>query len=66
MYVSYFLFPLLADTENDFIRDIDVSSGAVTTLAGTAGQTGIADGQGYVAQFTSVAVAHNESIAIVG
>jgi sugar lactone lactonase YvrE len=41
----------VADTNNDTIRRIVVSSGVVTTLAGAAGQAGSADGLGTVARF---------------
>jgi DNA-binding beta-propeller fold protein YncE len=34
----------VADTDNQTIRKIDLSSGAVTTYAGTAGMSGFADG----------------------
>ncbi len=42
----------VADTWNNLIRKID-SSGNVTTLAGQAGVSGSADGQGTVASFSS-------------
>ena len=41
----------LADTDNDTIRKIVVSTGAVTTLAGLAGISGSADGTGSAARF---------------
>jgi hypothetical protein len=41
----------VADDGNDTIRKIVVATGAVTTLAGTAGQTGTADGTGATARF---------------
>lgn len=34
----------MSDTENSTVRQIDVTTGVVTTLAGTAGQRGSADG----------------------
>ena len=40
-----------ADTFNSLIRRIDMSSGAVTTLAGRAGVTGSANGVGTQATF---------------
>ena len=40
-----------ADSNNNLIRRIDLSSGTVTTLAGTAGTTGHADGFGTTATF---------------
>jgi len=39
------------DKENDTIRQIVISTGAVTTLAGTAGAPGSADGTGAAARF---------------
>ncbi len=41
----------VADTNNDTIRRIDLASGAVVTVAGTAGVGGSADGSGSQAQF---------------
>jgi len=41
----------VADTFNHIIRRIDLRSGAVTTVAGTAGQQGAADGPGASALF---------------
>jgi len=41
----------VADTANSTIRLIDISTGAVTTLAGVAGATGNVDGQGGSARF---------------
>lgn len=41
----------IADTEADIIRKLDLQSGAVTTLAGTAGSSGTADGVGAAASF---------------
>jgi sugar lactone lactonase YvrE len=45
----------VADTDNDTIRKIAVSTGAVTTLAGLAGNEGAADGTGSVARFNNPA-----------
>jgi sugar lactone lactonase YvrE len=42
---------LISDTENNDIRQIGVSTGAVTTIAGAAGQTGTGDGVGVDARF---------------
>jgi sugar lactone lactonase YvrE len=41
----------VADTDNNTIRKVVVATGAVTTLAGTAGQTGNTDGIGTAARF---------------
>jgi sugar lactone lactonase YvrE len=43
----------VADTGNGTIRQIVLSTGAVTTIAGTAGATGANDGTGPAAQFDS-------------
>ncbi len=43
----------VADSGNNTIRRIVISSGAVTTLAGAAGYSGSADGTGTAARFTS-------------
>jgi len=43
----------VADTQNHIIRRIVIATGAVTTLAGTAGQSGSADGVGVAAHFNS-------------
>jgi sugar lactone lactonase YvrE len=43
----------VADRDNHTIRKIVISTGAVTTLAGTAGSSGSADGTGAVARFSS-------------
>lgn len=44
---------LLADYELHVIELLDPRSGALTVLAGTAGQAGYADGQGAVARFSA-------------
>lgn len=44
---------IVADAENHTIRCVNLSSGAVTTLAGVAGQPGDADGVGAEARFRS-------------
>ncbi|MEI7771238.1 MAG: NHL repeat-containing protein, partial [Chloroflexales bacterium] len=44
-------FALVADTDNDTIRKIDLLSAAVTTLAGTPGEAGDIDGSGNRALF---------------
>jgi hypothetical protein len=43
----------VTDTGNNTIRQIVISTGAVTTLAGTAGSSGSADGTGSAARFNS-------------
>ncbi|MDD5762115.1 MAG: hypothetical protein PHP88_06335, partial [bacterium] len=43
----------VADSGNNTIRKIVISSGAVTTLAGTAGSSGSTDGTGTAARFSS-------------
>jgi len=43
----------VADTYNDTIRQIVIATGAVTTLAGTAGSTGSTDGTGTAARFNT-------------
>jgi sugar lactone lactonase YvrE len=51
----------VADTGNNTIRQIVISTGTVTTLAGTAGVTGSTDGIGAAAQFS-----HPQGIATDG
>ena len=41
----------VADTGNGTIRQVVIATGAVTTLAGTAGKTGSTDATGAAAQF---------------
>jgi sugar lactone lactonase YvrE len=43
----------VADTDNHTIRKVVIATGAVTTLAGTAGASGFADGDGLVASFSN-------------
>jgi sugar lactone lactonase YvrE len=43
----------VADTDNHTIRAVDVQSGAVTTIAGAAGQAAYADGAGGDARFNT-------------
>lgn len=43
----------IADTNNDTIRKLVLSTGAVTTLAGAAGSSGASDGMGAAARFSS-------------
>jgi DNA-binding beta-propeller fold protein YncE len=45
-------FALVADTNNNTIRRIEVASGEVTTLAGLAGEYGSSDGVGDAARFS--------------
>src|SRR3990170_1498629 len=45
----------VADTSNHTIRKIVIATGAVTTLAGTAGSAGSTDGTGAAARFSSPA-----------
>ncbi|KAB8142311.1 hypothetical protein F8S13_15100 [Chloroflexia bacterium SDU3-3] len=61
-------FALVADTDNHAIRRIDLTSGAVTTVAGSPGTSGSADGVGAAARFSSprgVALAADASFALV-
>jgi DNA-binding beta-propeller fold protein YncE len=61
-------FALVADTGNHTIRRIDIATGAVTTLAGTAGSAGSADGFGPAARFFTprgVALSGDGSTALV-
>ncbi len=51
----------VADTDNHTLRSVDLPSGAVTTLAGAAGQATYADGNGSDARFnTPIGVALDE------
>lgn len=43
----------VADTDNNTIRKVVITTGTVTTMAGSAGQIGITDGTGTVARFNS-------------
>jgi sugar lactone lactonase YvrE len=43
----------VSDSGNDTIRKVVIATGAVTTLAGMAGQAGSADGTGAAARFTT-------------
>lgn len=43
----------IADTQNSTIRQVDIATGAIRTLAGTAGQVGSADETGAAARFNS-------------
>jgi sugar lactone lactonase YvrE len=43
----------VADSGNHAIRKVEIASGAVTTLAGTAGTSGPTDGAGVTAQFNN-------------
>lgn len=57
----------VADTNNDTIRKITLSSGTVSTLAGTAGSAGSVDGMGAAARFngpTDIAVDKNGSLYV--
>lgn len=46
-------FLYVADTSNHTIRKVVLSTGAVTTLAGSVGQSGSTDGAGAAARFSS-------------
>ncbi len=51
----------VADTGNHTLRKVDAATGAVSTLAGAAGQSGRADGSGAVARFN-----HPQALALDG
>jgi DNA-binding beta-propeller fold protein YncE len=46
-------FALVADTGNHTIRRVDLATGEVTTLAGSAGSSGAVDGMGSIARFSA-------------
>lgn len=50
----------VADSGNYTIRKIVAATGAVTTLAGTAGMSGISDGTGAAARFATAADVHSD------
>jgi DNA-binding beta-propeller fold protein YncE len=57
----------VADTSNDTIRQVDLATGAVTTLAGSPGQGGAVDGVGSIARFyhaTDLAYDGNDTLYI--
>ena len=54
-------FALIADTDNQTIRQLDMVTKGVTTLAGTAGQAGYTDGSGNRALFD-----HPTGVALAG
>ena len=59
---------LVADTYNHIVRRIDMASGAMSTIAGTAGLPGFSDGAGTSATFntvTGVSFVASRSIALV-
>lgn len=61
-------FALIADAQNNTIRRFDLASGQVTTLAGSAGQRGEANGVGSAARFaypSGVALSADGSFALV-
>jgi sugar lactone lactonase YvrE len=61
-------FALVADTGNHVIRRIDITTGAVTTLAGSPGSAGDADGAGASARFFTprgVALSGDGTLALV-
>ncbi|HSN74476.1 MAG TPA: hypothetical protein VL334_05185 [Anaerolineae bacterium] len=61
-------FALVSDTWNYTIRRVDVATAEVTTLAGSPGQAGSADGVGSAARFnvaTGIAVSPDGSYALV-
>jgi hypothetical protein len=58
---------LVGDYNTNIVRRIDVASGDVTTLAGTAGTAGSADGVGAAARFNGlegIAIDNAGSVAI--
>jgi sugar lactone lactonase YvrE len=59
---------LVADTDNHVIRRIDLTTRAVTTIAGSPGQPGSVDGVGAAARFNQparVAIARGNAFALV-
>jgi DNA-binding beta-propeller fold protein YncE len=61
-------FALVADTGNHTVRRIDITTGSVTTLAGSPGSAGAADGTGAAARFFSprgVALSGDGALALV-
>ena len=59
---------LVADWQNSAVRRVNLTTGAVTTLAGKAGNVGTADGVGSSARFTypvSVGIAPSGTFALV-
>ncbi len=58
----------IADTGNQTIRRLDLLSGAVTTIAGSPGQTGSANGVGAAARFgwpQAMALSPDETFALI-
>lgn len=61
-------FALIADFTNQTIRKLDLVSGAVTTVAGSAGQVGSADGSGAAARFSfpyGIALTADDTFALI-
>ncbi|NJO82104.1 MAG: hypothetical protein HC828_04405 [Blastochloris sp.] len=59
---------LIADTNNHLIRQLDVATGTVTTLAGTSGESGYVDGVGADVRFNnpgSIAMTADGDLALV-
>jgi len=61
-------FALITDFVNQTIRRLELASGAVTTIAGSPGQVGSADGTGAAARFSfpfGIALPQDDSFALI-